>query len=222
MIEPAPVARLGKQSRRNLTLMDLIVLVAGVAIGAAWLRAVQPALVRNPPNIMIGNPPNIMMLILDFAYQKVLRPYDQIFPFVAGLMIATLALRFLAPRPSLRLLIRQRGWTACLAATISFAVQWVFLGLLSLYLKFSLSVPLTNRVVHEILENYGLGVGSFDPGPYILTVWVTQAVMRRRVAAVDWVDRSGRLLGWCCVLGTTVRVVLEVVLGLHYRGFFPP
>lgn len=202
-----------RRARRGVSILDLLVLVGGVGVGFGWLRGVRPATERPFPTGLGRYEPLGRYLV---------EPYGRhVFPLVAGLMVATLVLRFLPPRPSRDGLVVQTGWTACLAATLVFGVEWSYLGALVVFLRLSDPASVSWAVAAQCLQNYGLGFAFFDPGLFILTAWITQFIVRKPTPTGDWVDRLGRALGWLCLVASCFRILYEIIERLRGWGFIP-
>ena len=105
---------------RRFTLMDAIILIAAMALACWLLRPYADDAMRIVQNKRPGKR-NLNWLVEFFA--------EGIFvPVLAALTLAVLALRMKQPRPRLRLLARQAGFTASIAATVVIVSQAVFIG----------------------------------------------------------------------------------------------
>jgi len=114
--------------------------------------------------------------------------------------------------------MRQRGWTACLAATLVFVFQWLYLGAIAIHLKYFMEVKFTDPQIYRCLVNWSMNFRFFDPGLTILSVWITQHFLQRQPGEVDWVDRFGRLLGWSCLLFSGTHFLFETASRLSRYG----
>ncbi len=184
----------GSTRSRSLTVLDLAVLIVGVALGLVWYRTVHPQLDRSFASPAYAS--------ISQIYATTRRVVEYGFPFFAGIVMVMPILRFLPPCPPWRQIRRQRGWTACLAATGFFASVWSFLGLMWLlwWLVLSKYSPVGSTSSQFMINHFDLSFANFLPGWVVGSVWIMQRVVFKPAVATDWVDRCGRLLGWGCLV----------------------
>ena len=166
---------------RKFTLSDAMILVAAMAPALALMRQ------RWPLYIEIQSSHNNMLCqirdnILTISYAA------------AMWSLAGLALRLRQPRPDVRLLTRQPGMVACMAAAIVLAIRLINFGSV-------LGVLVIDGTY------FGLGVLALDLhdenwraipseiGCAVAAAWIVQATGGRWRSEASWIDRMGRILG---------------------------
>jgi hypothetical protein len=180
------------RNSRRLTLLDLMIAVAGLTIGL-WImpHGVIPAAetafpVITGPYAFSVKAEWLSILIVHFAY-----------PFAVIWSLTVLVLAITPPCPPVRMLVRQPGFLACCAVgmtalitgPLSFAIsQKIFIAGLpaSMRLQIYLGEALTFR----------RGEGGFAVASAWLVLWANG----RWRSQQSWADRLGRLLGLFWVL----------------------
>lgn len=112
---------------------------------------------------------------------------------IGGWTLVLPLIRLKSQRIGLRRLLRQPGFSACLAALFGMFVGWGYLGLtigMSRLVDGRLRMPLSVWV-----QRYVLGDMLVEAGFSVAAVWTFQALSGRWRARPDWVDRVGRVLG---------------------------
>jgi hypothetical protein len=112
---------------------------------------------------------------------------------IGGWTLVLPLIRLKSQRIGLRRLLRQPGFTACLAAVFGMLAGWVHLGLsmgMSRLVDGRLRGPLFFWVRHYVLDDM-----LVEAGVWVAAVWTYQALSGRWRAQPDWVDRVGRVLG---------------------------
>lgn len=211
-LDPPGPRTIRREGRRGLTVLDLTILVAGLALGCLWYRIVEEQLLRARASVArVTSSP---------AYGGGRAVVEGSFPFLAGVIMSVPALRLLPRRPPWRVLRRQRGWVACLAATAFFGASWAFCGLQWLFFRaFIANHAPADLTVHKFLTNqYDLTILNFNPGWVVGAAWLTQRVLTRPPTATDWVDRLGCILGWYCLAIVAIQWASFAFLNLKSFG----
>jgi hypothetical protein len=173
--------------RRRFTIIDGLVLIAGLATGLGLVRGMNPDLTPGEVWDALARPDEgwslryALLLTLDLGVILYI-------PFAAGWTPACLLLQLLRPRPRWRRLRRQPGFVSCLIATVVVAV--------------------TVAVALAGLAMSAWGVQAFDgdhPEPRLLCGflagsgalwgWVTMGLCGACRPSPTWTDRLGRLTG---------------------------
>jgi hypothetical protein len=120
--------------------------------------------------------------------------------------LCVLNLRLLRPRPQLRTLARQPGFVAGVAVAGSVLYQTVLdaAGWLA-------APPGSNAATR--LNNYLVGI-SFTShiAHLVILAWIILFLQRVRNRQIDWIEYTGRLLGWVSILSWFVSMFLMIVL----------
>jgi hypothetical protein len=165
-------------SKRRLTLLDLLMLVAAMGFGLG--------LVHLFDTIYYGTSARFMKGEYSWACFGLL---------VVAFSIGWLILRFRQPRPTLRRLACQPGFIA--AVRVLF---WTFSSTIRSLQECLILMPLRPEVRwegfrSELLE-YLHELGHRDyVGPSIALVWLILALQRTRLRNADWLEWQGRVLG---------------------------
>jgi hypothetical protein len=112
---------------------------------------------------------------------------------IGGWTLVLPLIRLKTQRIGLRRLLRQPGFTACLAAVFGMLAGWGHLVLtigISRLVDGRLRLPLFVWV-----RQYVLGDMLVEAGVWVAAVWTFQVLSGRWRAQPDWVDRVGRVLG---------------------------
>jgi hypothetical protein len=179
-------------SPRQVTSLDVMLLVASAAAGFSLVRVTWPgfwpsygyswpswdftsstrAYVDSGARQAIGAGPPVL-LCLTFGY---------------------LAVRLRGNRPPLRRLARQVGTAACLATLPPLAMM-------------SVAYAVVNAVPGRVLEFwYAMLLLSYLIGPAVAGAWVVLALSGRLRAPRDWVEGLGSLIGACWVALTLLAL----------------
>jgi hypothetical protein len=199
---------------RKPTLLDAMILIIAVAVGLA--------LARYPLGYNLPRLPVATATIAPFApagaagtapihqaISPVVRVSAYVYPSVLTLTIATLVLRFIPPRPSVRRILRQPGAVGCAVAVfccllilpdrIPQILSWRGKGNLDSRDFFNLSLS-TSRMT-------GLAVAS---------AWLALALGGRWRAERTWVDWLGQVMAgaWIAAKVLEIAAVWTARLGL--------
>lgn len=176
---PARAAK-GPIPARPFRIADALILIAALAVGAAMAR---------PPFVSLfvwkarGDiPPPASLLPSFLAYLSAV-----IYPVVAAVTIALIAIQLMPPRSSCRRLAREPGMAACLAAAIV------------LTLALFQSIPVTRLYPDEWSRTNWLPevwiMASRQCGFAVMGAWSTLGFSGSWRPTRDWLDRMGRILG---------------------------
>ncbi|HWE36433.1 MAG TPA: hypothetical protein VG406_07700 [Isosphaeraceae bacterium] len=185
------------KSPRPFLVRDIIVLVAATAAGLGLIRSY---FINNEPDF--ENPQTKIRIILNYI--------DSLTLLLASLSTATFVLRLAPPRPSLRRVGHQPGWTASAVVVIVTAlgvIERVFVNLV-MYLRTEPSerhrfyfdwTDELNRVMGKQMVMSSLAVAA---------IWAIQYLGRRWRPERSWLDRLGRLLGllWIVVYWSALLI----------------
>ncbi len=184
----------GGTTRRPFTLFDGMILVAGIGAGFAWLRLSPPETLEG-----LGRNPYYWRF-----WRNVGLEVGGVLLVVCSSMV--LAFRVRKPRPALRRVARQPGFAACFVAvtlavgsyafeSIRYAYEWV-------------------RQRGGIFRGDAFSVDWLYPDDrtaiVVASVWILYAIGRIGRPEPGWVDRAGRLLGWCWIIWGIGRRLLHV------------
>lgn len=172
---------------RRFTIADVLILVAGVALGLGLVRAIAPDLTLRGVWEAIANPREgwsvwyAFVFTLDFGSLLVS-------PFVAGWTPACLLLQVVGPRPPWRRLRRRPGFIACLIATITIAAGFIAVAV---YSGSSLGAGREPPARYLIV----LIPGSILGGCGVLWGWATMRLCGACRPSPTWRDRLGCFTG---------------------------
>lgn len=180
-----------------MNLVDGMILVAATALAFAVAR---PALLGRPAPLVI-----VLAVVPSL---------------LIAWTLAVLALRLRQPRPSLRALMRQPGFTAIAAASAALAVAAVPFAAVLVYRWFH-PVPTIRvftidrwvairRSTVEWLPIVLVHSAAFV-GPAVAGGWLHLAASGRRRTERGWIDPLGRFLGAIWVAAAGVELVLAVI-----------
>lgn len=184
---------------RPFTSRDALVLIVATAVGFAGVRAVWPLVERNFSVRVEGR--TASSLVHDAPH--VLRWF---LPCVVAWTLATLGLRLLPPRPSLRRLTCQPGAVAC--GAVAFTLAWKLLGHLASYAVILLQgqtwrgadfdprlgsafPEFTRQALRHVISSSA----PVSAACAITTGWALLIVGRRWRPEASWIDRTGVALG---------------------------
>ncbi len=192
---------------RRFSLLDGMILIAAAGVGLAPLRWLD-GLFSGDMIGLLTNQPGWSLDLLDQVFELFL---IVCLPITASLSLAVLALRLRRPRPRWRLLARQPGLVACLAAIGGLATGLVYtvfnvLSVARMMIVSPTSLPYASQPMNWITTF--AWAGPLPAGFAVAVAWATQALVGRWRAEPSWVDRLGRLVGcgWmalgvaCCYL----------------------
>jgi hypothetical protein len=187
--------------RRKFTLLDMMILVAAVAVGL-WLR---------PQNL----PPGFERAIEESIRQHSLRllalwsrlilngepmnyGFFSIRPMVSVWTLTLLLLELIHFRPPLRRLARQPGFAACCAV----ALVIVLVGPMNIAMLDRSVDPVPIWAKVRAYLRVALGFGHGQCGAAVATAWLTLVLTGRWRPRPDWLDRAGRALGifWIAII----------------------
>ena len=176
-----PTAAPLKTSQRRFTLLDAMILLAGLALGLMVLRWIDAE-----------NDEIILWSFSREAWSKenIKQPLFVLFlmipPIVAGLTLALIPIRLLGPRPRLRRLACQPGFMASVTAAST---------LVFVCLPAATVLSVTGQAVGQdvILESFPFLVVIV--GLAVVASWMTLMLGRRWRAEPSWIDRFGRIMG---------------------------
>jgi hypothetical protein len=192
---------------RRLTIVDLAVLVAAVAVALPvlrhhlWEEWAYPNWLVGPPrweewaySSRLGRTGrgNLPARILPWILRAL--------PLLAAVAPALLFLRFLSPRPPWRRVFRQPGTVACLAATASGTPAMVHCVAV---------VTRPSGVANPV--TYCL-IGLEPIGGAVLIAWLTLTLVGAWRPAPDWIDRAGRALGVILIAIYVAAVARPIML----------
>ena len=189
MGSPRPAA--SRPLARPFTLGDLMILIVGLAVGIAWVRATW--------KITLGP-----LLSPDWprwrdAWEAWLLTAA---PVLAALGLATLACRFRSPRPALRRVARQPGATALLLLAFLLLIRGATLAAgipLEPLIDRLESPTMLSRALPRQARGLVMNQVALDAGGVIAAGWLVQAVAGRWRAERSWADRVGQIIGFCLI-----------------------
>ncbi len=176
---------------RRLTLFDMLIVVAWAAAGFCSARLLTDVVRTNWPARFLT--PG--RLWTGAGYMVLL-----------SMNLCVLNLRLLRPRPPLRSLARQPGFVAGFAVALSVLYQTVLsaVGWLA-------APPQSNAATR--LNNYLQGISFPSHSAHLVILgWMILFLQRTRNRQIDWIENTGRLLGWVVILSWFVSMVLMIVL----------
>lgn len=139
------------------------------------------------------------------------------YPSFVAATVALVLIRLRRPRPSLRRLCRQPGFCA-LGAVTALLLLGSLLGLSALVV-----IALQGNGMEDDALRWFLGaLTSSHMGMIVAAVWFVQGVSRRWRPERGWIDRSGRLLGFCWIVSLLVGWWLTFFGGLGPRATIAP
>jgi hypothetical protein len=163
---------------RPFTLLDGIILIAGIALGFAGFRPLSSAIEFSTPD----------------EWVRIGHIYTGFFLILSSLLV--LCLRLVRPRPSIRRISRQPGAVACFSM-----------------IAFGIFFQVDNVVQTSRLEGHG-AARFVDVSWWLLNavdsqavywfvvpiIWIVFIFGRIGRPEASWIDRSGRVLGWCWIV----------------------
>lgn len=171
---------------RRMTLFDAVVLIAALGIGFWVCRYGLFTFVYNlfrawKTQLWAAQP-----CFLTWYWGAMFLRHAQ--PLAAILMLATLALRFVHPRPTITQMARHSGFTACVAASVAVCVCGV------LNLATTRIAPVPGHEFQHYVRIALTPLGS-EPGLTVLACWMMLGSSRTWQFERSWPDRFGTVLG---------------------------
>ena len=176
--------------RRRLTISDIMVLVAVIAVEMIWIRFIFSFQDSAP-----------------FPYREAAaKIYIGLTWVILVTMLALVPLRLRHPRPAVARLWRQPGWLACNAVALTFAIT-LFWSIPSLIVIVRYpSDPRQAQMINSLLVQMTpqLGHGAVIA---VATAWVTLTLVVGWESEKSWIDRAGRLCGICLLVPPTLGLI---------------
>jgi hypothetical protein len=167
-------------TRRRITLLDLLILIAAFAAGLALLRISISGLGGRALSRRPG--------ALTASYITMGQTYASCF--LPPLSLAVLALSLLEPRASFRRLARTPGFIAC-AAAITAVILYSVVSALQIALgKLLLDPANLSRIMMGFAHHAPLMIAGG---------WLSLALAARWRAETSWVGWAGRILGFAWI-----------------------
>ena len=160
------------QRSRRFSVLDGMILIAGVAFGLAILKFMPS--VEIPDN---GTQPALRSWVNDSFSLSLYGP-----------TMALMLVRLRRPRPILRRLIRQPGFAACVAVLTSS----VFYDAACLMEWSRSQSVLFDDVLYDLV--FSASMATEKSVPAILIIWSSLLLTRKWRPEPSWIDRLGRLL----------------------------
>ena len=182
-------------AKRRVTILDIMTLVAVVAISIAWLRFML--LFQNSP---------------PFPWREVASVYIGSRWVISITMLALIPLRLRHPRPSVSRLWRQPGWLACNAVALTLVITLVqYIPYAVLILQYPDEVRKAQSLNGFLVSlSADLGEGA---GVAIAASWATLALVGGWESEKVWIDRAGRVCGLLLVIDPIFGLLLSIVEG---------
>ena len=190
---------------RRFSIGDLMIIVAGTALGCAWTRANWEVATRSGASTATMVQPDSWEATIQLPT-----------PLLFSLGIAALICRFAPPCPPWERIARQPGVIALaiLAFVMAINAAIVFTGVA---LEFTTYVP--GQVGGEapfLLPDAGelFIYQVIGAGPSVLVCWTLQVIMGWWEPERSWIDRLGRALGACLILIDILALLQWLAQGL--------
>jgi hypothetical protein len=179
------------KSARKLTVLDAMILVAATAAALAVMRSqwpthlgIQDAYTDSTHALRLSN---LLMIIRNHLY---FASY-----MIAMWTLSCLILRLRQPRPALRLLTRETGMVACVAAVIVLAIRMMInFGSMISVLAIDGVYSVAGLTVLDLFPNELISIPS-EIGCAVTAAWIIQAISGRWRCEPNWIDRVGRSTG---------------------------
>lgn len=179
--------------RRRLTISDIMVLVAMIAVEIVWLRFIVSFQDSAP-----------------FPYrQTAAKVYIGSIWVVLITMLALIPIRLRCPRPSVARLWRQPGWLACNAVALTFAISFCWSILSFIDIVRAPSDPRLAQLINSFLFQMTFQLGQ-SAMIAVAAAWATLALVVGWESEKVWIDRAGRWCGLC--------LLVHPILGLIHRA----
>jgi hypothetical protein len=165
-----------KRSGRSITVLDLLILIAATGAGLGAIRALSPDFdfYASPYSPI---PP---ATLLEWGWITASFRAFYISPLLAAWSLGLVALRLRQPRPDLRSLASQPGWSASCAAAVG-VVAGAVMAAIGVYGRYGIQ-SFFDLVPYPV----GVAVGA---------VWLHLAATGHWRPEPSWIDRAGRVLG---------------------------
>jgi hypothetical protein len=174
------------KNSRSFGFMDAMIFVAAAAVFLAGARQV---VFYRGDGLFLGT------RIGSHPYPRTIPGWlDLLAPFLATTAPALLIVRLRQPRPKFRRLVRQPGTAACLAITVTLIFESI-IALLFLALRGELvqsNHPLLVVWLYSSLRTQNLGLA-------VASTWAALGLAGQWRPDKGWIDRTGRLLGFCSI-----------------------
>jgi hypothetical protein len=165
---------------RRFTVLDGLILVAGVAVGFALVRS-----------RFAGYWDELEGTTFPARWMSIGLNASGLLLIVASSLILILRLR--RPRPAIRRVARQPGAAACFAALV--------LAVGEAYIHLVFQIYRWNDLDGSVIDR--LSLDSLNPRHdtsfAIASVWLIFALGRIGRPEAGWIDRAGRFAGWCWI-----------------------
>jgi hypothetical protein len=192
---------------RRFSLLDALVLVAAIALGFAWVRAIEVRDSRRGFRTLSG------WDYVDLAstrLEKGWRTAEVYLPVAAALTIALPVLACRRPGPGLRRLSRRPGFVApaavCVALLASAAGAAAVTTRDDVFLRGHLS-RVEDHYDFSFPGDLIPSVGPAHCGLAVAVGWSLLILGRRWQPSPDWLDRSGRALGLFWLIWAAINVI---------------
>jgi hypothetical protein len=195
---------------RKFSLLDAMILVAGMALGFAFIGNPGPELRnftwRSPlDGLRAFDDVNAEGMILRGVHRLLWLVTSWLTPGLIPWAFATILLRLRRPRPSLRRLVRQPGFAACLAvALLSLVDVGGHLFAMVEYQNWSVPGTAVRSLIEYVLKFFPVTVHNFVEAPHlgaaVAGVWGILALGKMCRCEPSWIDRLGRAQGVFWVL----------------------
>jgi hypothetical protein len=184
--------------RRTFTVFDAIVLVGAVAVPLPAIR--EAFRLAKMFNWMKIDGKDYLINFVAFTGSS----------FLAAFTIALVLLAFRRPKPTIRRVLMQPGLVACIAATAGMGYNAI-LALSRAHFHYH---PLNLSVSTSLWSDwivYQQGIASAGGGSTVLGAWLVLAISRTWAAQSNWLDRAGRILGFCWIFAYFLPLIAHCV-----------
>jgi hypothetical protein len=191
MSPPMTAARV----RRKFRLSDAIVMVAGVALGLAWLRFMMND--RRGDWHFLPDSRERWARFLHAQYLPAL--FVPVLPCLAILTLALMALRLVGPRPNSREFATQPGSIVLFSASVVLLISMTAAVVIGInYFDFIFPLPGSHSFLAELTSVvfwHGVEKSSEGIAFATITAWSVQLLGRRCFPERTWIDRAGLAVG---------------------------
>jgi hypothetical protein len=193
--------------RRQMTLLDAILLVSSAAIGMGAFQAVRRGLFQGWiwlfdqrfPDVHTWTTWDVIVTCSDITVFLI--------PLVGPWTVLLILLRMRSPRPGWRRICRQPGMTACLAALFGWC--WSGLALILALDVGYVARPGRSPSAVEWGQKYLADEVFMYVGLAVAAVWFVQFFSGQWRRSADWIDLMGRLVGICWIVVGLVWTLRE-------------
>jgi hypothetical protein len=191
-----------RTERRHFLISDALILIAAFGAGMGWMFA----LIRSPdPRLELFFDLSSTWRLL---WSVAIDAYSIGVPIMAMLTLGILAVRLRRPRPILRHLRREPGVVACLAATVGWWAQTIWITIVKLA---ECARGGSSETWADTARYYLMGLPEFDVGLYVGIAWATQWFTGNWRPTNSWADRLGRAAGVIWILIYARFVIFDLV-----------